>query len=251
MQSTGAYRYPAAAIFCVMSGIVLVLGGLLWKSKGLSIPEGFSLLLALEGTVMWACSLTPVGLLPPPVGIWRKLRWLFRGQAGTPLSLNQPLFYIGIMFVLGSILLAVKATNPKDTKATIAVAVGARMKDVQHLLGKPDSVEKIEGEFSGGFEIPMVVRWIYERYPINTSDQDFGKAGYLEFVPERYLQRPLKQSEPEERPGFLENSKIVGDAEDSFRAISFRGSFPVMPGEWIRDPRDSLKIPVKFTKDRG
>lgn len=63
------------------------------------------MLLALEGTVLLASAFTPKGLTPPPAGIIPKLRWLFKEQAGVPLSFNQPLFYVGILLLLGSILL--------------------------------------------------------------------------------------------------------------------------------------------------
>lgn len=100
MQFSGGYRYLGSKICFYLSLISITVGSIGWYLKSLSLGRGLSLLFALEGTVLWASSLTPTGLVPPPPGILKKLGWFFTEQVGVPLSLNQPMFYVGIILVL-------------------------------------------------------------------------------------------------------------------------------------------------------
>ncbi len=85
------------------------MGVFIWYWKPLSVGKGLALLLSLEGTILWASSLTPIGLKPPPVGFLSKLRWFFDQQGGIPFSVNQPLFYIGVLFLLIAIIFGICA----------------------------------------------------------------------------------------------------------------------------------------------
>ena len=105
MQNKGGYKYPATKIALVFGVISLVAGILVWVIKGLPCLKGLSLLLSLEGTVLWASALTPVGLLPPQGTLIQKFCWFFKQQGGTTLQLNQPIFYFGILMVLSAILI--------------------------------------------------------------------------------------------------------------------------------------------------
>lgn len=105
MQFNGGYRYPSTLICIFLSVLSLVAGALVWHAQELSFCKGISLLLILEGTVLWASAFTPEGLVPPPTGIVAKFRWFLKQQSGVPLAFNQPLFYVGILLLLcGSLL---------------------------------------------------------------------------------------------------------------------------------------------------
>lgn len=105
MQSEGGYRYPSTRICIVLSGFSLAAGAWVWCSQALSPYKGISLLCTLEGTVLLGSAFTPKGLVPPPEGIVPKLYWFLKEQSGVPLSFNQPLFYAGVLSLLGATLL--------------------------------------------------------------------------------------------------------------------------------------------------
>ena len=106
MQTEGGYRYPGTEIALVLGAVTLAAGIAVWVIKDLPCLKGLSLILSLEGTVLWASSLTPVGLVRPQGTIVQKFCWFFKQQGGTTLRLNQPMFYSGILIVLASILMA-------------------------------------------------------------------------------------------------------------------------------------------------
>lgn len=89
MQVDGGYRYPTAKI----STALLLLGGLtvtaLWVWAGLRLLAALGLLFSVEGTVLWASSFTPTGLMPPPRGFRRLIRWFFVQQRGIAFAINQ------------------------------------------------------------------------------------------------------------------------------------------------------------------
>jgi hypothetical protein len=109
MQNEGGYRYPGNAICLLSSIIVLLTIGWLWNANHLSTQKALALVFGTEGTILWASAFTPKGLLPPQGGIWARVQWLFKVQGGTSLSFNQPMFYIGILFVLAACFLGVVA----------------------------------------------------------------------------------------------------------------------------------------------
>ena len=102
MQFEGGYRYPGNAI-CVSASIAsLVAAGVVCQLKPLSTSQAVTLALMMEGTLLWASSFTPKGLVPPPAGVAAKIQWFFRQQGGTSLSFNQPMFYLGILCILSA-----------------------------------------------------------------------------------------------------------------------------------------------------
>jgi len=109
MQFSGVYKYPSGAICIILSLIAICITVLLYYYKNLSASGGLLLLLTLEGTVLLASSLTPVGLTPPPQGLFRKIKWFFSQQHGIPLGYNQPMLYAGLLLLfLAAIVSAMK-----------------------------------------------------------------------------------------------------------------------------------------------
>ena len=100
MQFEGGYRYPGNAICGIASALSIVATAIVWRAKPLPNSQAATLFLMLEGTILWASSFTPRGLVPPPAGLRGKVAWFFRQQAGTALAFNQPMFYLGILCVL-------------------------------------------------------------------------------------------------------------------------------------------------------
>jgi len=109
MQFEGGYRYPSSIICTVCSVLFLSAAGFICYWKSLSLAKGSALLLSLEGTILWASSLTPKGLKPPPAGFFPKVYWFFDQQEGVPFSVNQPLFYIGVVCVLVASIISIWA----------------------------------------------------------------------------------------------------------------------------------------------
>ena len=65
----------------------------------------FCLFLNLEGTLMWAFSLSPHGG-PPPQGSWKdQISWFFQLAKGYTVTVNPKMFYAGILSVLVSAVL--------------------------------------------------------------------------------------------------------------------------------------------------
>jgi hypothetical protein len=105
MQFEGGYKYPGNTVCLVLS--VLAVGTVLvvWRVVPLSLWKGLSTLFSVEGTVLWASSLTPKGLLPPSGGSGSWFTWFWRQQGGVTFGLNQPMFYAGILLaIIGSII---------------------------------------------------------------------------------------------------------------------------------------------------
>jgi len=99
MQSNGGYKYPSGAICIVLSVIVLTITVILVLYTNCSVGCGLTLFLSLEGTVLLASSLTPIGLAPPPQGLFGKIKWFFKQQGGIPIGYNQPMLYSGFLFL--------------------------------------------------------------------------------------------------------------------------------------------------------
>ena len=58
------------------------------------------LLLNLEGTLMWAFSLSPHGGLPPQGKIKERVSWFFELVKGQTVTVNPKMFYAGIFALL-------------------------------------------------------------------------------------------------------------------------------------------------------
>lgn len=106
MQFEGGYRYPAGTIWGVLSvvGVVAVL--LVCAINKVPVWRALGALLTVEGTVLWASSFTPKGLSPPPPRFWLRVTWFFKQESGVTFSLNQPMFYSGILLVIAGTILS-------------------------------------------------------------------------------------------------------------------------------------------------
>lgn len=105
MQFNGGYRYPSNKIIIVLSIIVLIIAFYFYSYKCFSLLKMLSLLFNLEGTVLIASSLSPVGLAPPPKGIKDKMVWFIKNTKGVPLSYNLIMLYGGLLSIfIGSMI---------------------------------------------------------------------------------------------------------------------------------------------------
>lgn len=106
MQFEGGDQYPAGRICLALSLVGLLAVAVLWSARGLPFLRGLAVLLNVEGTILWASSLTPKGLVPPSSGRVGWLRWFLTQQGGVPLAMNQPMFYLGILFVMAGTIIS-------------------------------------------------------------------------------------------------------------------------------------------------
>lgn len=105
MQVEGGYRYPGGTVCTVLSVVAVAPVLVIWATVGLPVWRALATLLIVEGTVLWASSFTPKGLLPPPSSVRGRVDWFFKQQSGVTFALNQPMFYFGILLVItGTIL---------------------------------------------------------------------------------------------------------------------------------------------------
>ena len=113
MQSAGGYRYPGTVVLLVLSVAALIVSlATSWKF-GLSPLATFRFWCELQGVATAASAFTPVGLVPPPHGVFRKVRWFLSPQYGTSVQFNQPLFYLGVVLVLAGIVLGtIESSGP-------------------------------------------------------------------------------------------------------------------------------------------
>lgn len=65
MQFGGGYRYPDKKICSLLTLLVSILTIIIVFFKSLYLEQGLILFLSLEGTVLLASALSPVGLFPP------------------------------------------------------------------------------------------------------------------------------------------------------------------------------------------
>ena len=104
MQIEGGYKYPGNLVCLVLSVVAVGAVLIVWKVAPLTGAKGLATLMSVEGTVLWASSLTPKGLLPPSGGLGSRLTWFWRQQSGVAFGLNQPMFFSGIVLtIIGSI----------------------------------------------------------------------------------------------------------------------------------------------------
>lgn len=239
MQTQGGYLYPGGMVLKVFSLAVFSITAIAHRLMGLTLWQTLSLFLSMEGTVLWACSLTPKGLTPPPEGARSKISWFFSEQHGTTLSLNQPIFFLGILFSLsGSIVGTISSSvSSIHNLATREVKRNATMKEVEAAIGKPDRVEVKPGGVDKGYETPTIIVWHYVRFPMTGSDAQYGSPGQINFIPERFSEQSIGEADKIARQYGVE-------ASDSYRAVSLEGSFPISK-EWAAVMGDSGWITVK------
>lgn len=96
----GGFPYPSTPALVFLSSVVGVLGTIVRRVAHPPVNTLLAALLIAQGTVLWACALTPMGVVPPPDGFAQRIRWFIWVQGGTALSLNQPLFYAGVLLVI-------------------------------------------------------------------------------------------------------------------------------------------------------
>lgn len=94
------------------------------------------------------------------------------------------------------------------------------MTEVEEIFGRPSRIKVQSGRIEDTTEVPTVISWYYDTIRIKSSDVSYGKASYINFVPER----------------FLTNNKLItsidstawefGEQTDSYKVASFIGSFP-------------------------
>ncbi len=139
---------------------------------------------------------------------------------------------------LSTIFLTISCREDKRLKQNMTMA------EVEKVFGKPKSIKSQKGKLENGYEEPTVIIWYYDKYPIKTSDASFGEAGYINFVPQRFM---------------ISNNKIskedsiaweYGEQSNSYQVTSFIGSFPAdtIDNKWIGS--DLGLIPIKQLKDK-
>jgi len=117
------------------------------------------------------------------------------------------------------------------------------MIEVEKIFGKPQSIKTERGKFESGYEYPNVIIWYYDKYPINTSDASFGKPGYINFVPERFMTKN----------NIVYSADSIaweyGEQSNSYRVASFIGSFPTDTADNKWEGGEFGFIPIKELKN--
>ena len=85
--------YWFIAVMTILSSLVVVF---VWHSRGISTIQYFALLLSLEGIVLLAASINPVGGLPAQGNLIDRIFWFFRQEYSQPIVFNKPLFWSGV-----------------------------------------------------------------------------------------------------------------------------------------------------------
>jgi len=101
------------------------------------------------------------------------------------------------------------------------------MLEVERLLGKPDDIHIQQGYTSAEYEYPTVTTWYYKPYKITASDLRYGEPGHLLFVPERFTHFC---KDPDAADRMARN--YGGEQPNSFRTVSYEGSFPTSWESW-------------------
>ena len=99
MQSYGGYNWrpltwTTLLIFTAVVGIIFLVA---WVKT--NFMRAFCLGLNLEGTLLWVCSLSPEGGVPPQ-GNWKeRISWFFKLAKGYPVTINPKWLCCGIIFI--------------------------------------------------------------------------------------------------------------------------------------------------------
>lgn len=124
---------------------------------------------------------------------------------------------------------------------------GMTMQEVEQLFGKPDKVENKKGGFDKHGESPPRIIWYYKKFKITKSGQNYGKPGYLNFIPERFT---TFINEIRERDNIAWKHGV--EQSNSFRTVSFKGSFPFKKENWSSGgPFGFVPIKTISKKPRG
>lgn len=106
MQTSGGYRYPSTKVllaFLAATGLGI---GVVWSCRRPGLQALLVLALGTAGSIFMAGAFTAVGLVPPQGTLMRRIMWFLKPQFGTTVQLNQPLLYVGLMFILAALLLS-------------------------------------------------------------------------------------------------------------------------------------------------
>jgi len=126
------------------------------------------------------------------------------------------------LFLLPLLILTIFSTGCRYRK----LKANMTMLEVEKVIGKADRVETFPGKIDGEFEKPTVIRWYYSKFPVKKSGEDYGTPGHINFVPIRFT---------EHDPDPAASDKVArgyGEQSDSYRSISYRGSFPTKKKYW-------------------
>ncbi len=144
MQIEGGYSYPSGRVAGFLSIVSILIVLVSWRAMGLSFDRILFLFFALEGAVLLAGSLTPVGLAPPPGGVLKKVKWFLRkGDRGAPVKHNRIMFYGGLiclLFAAGTSFIQNKQ-EPKVLNFSKALVVLPEAIDVNYVITEKGSIQ--------------------------------------------------------------------------------------------------------------
>lgn len=139
MLFSGGYRYPSKSIFLVLSLLAAGVTVVLLILRDLSPLQAIQIFASLEGTVMVASSLSPVGLQPPPKGLRGLVKWLFENRFGAPMSYYQPLLYGGLLVLFAGIVVSAFLFPPLGGKAVDQAGVHAALEAQARTISPADA----------------------------------------------------------------------------------------------------------------
>jgi hypothetical protein len=225
MQVNGGYRYPSGRVAGLLSIISVLIVLVSWRAMGLSFNKTLSLFLALEGAVLLANALTPVGFTPPPGGVLKRVKWFLReGGRGVPVKYNRIMFYGGLiclLFAAGTSFIQNKQ-EPKVLNVSRALVVLPEAIDANYVINEKGSIQL-------GYRMK-------EPYPANgVIDEVSTRLEKSRWTPlkEDYLNPGLLSSHVRGWSRFEIPAKIVhqwiGDWKDEYGNIvryAFRYTYP-------------------------
>lgn len=157
-------------------------------------------------------------------------------------SINILLAIAALLGILSPFLLEIGKQNkwwfnyPKET--TSGLKRGMTMVEVENLLGRPMNTNTKDGKINDKYEDPTVITWYYDKYPIRTSDKSYGSPGYINFVPVRFFTADNDLTDTDSTAWFY------GEQSNSFRVVSYVGSFPVdtLSNKWNEGGLDIIPL---------